>query len=1070
MSLSPKTRQALKAARDGAVQAFDELIKSIETATKNFKVPGLDTSPSGLIEAEKSIEALKQLKTQMISGTINFASSYTLKQYTMHFGFVTNPELKTAANSMGGYFDILVNGIQTQERAKQEYRVLMLQSSLSIAANLSFQLLAGKLNESFLNKLGLGNAMRGLVRRMLPQMAARILAGAALAKFTLGLSLVAGIIFAGVELLKMFFASKQLERATQMANDSALIAMFNPASLNSLFLSNAFLLGTEIQKTEDITGRTRLLMGTEFEDRLFGEETTENYSLTSRVYESAYMGRNSNFSSGFDIRGFGFGSAKILSVASNMERRLPQGYDEDSIANILFMSGVFSGGETGVIERIIENISRSTVFDEADVNLATEKFEEFFAAVVGNGSPQAAHFSLIKALSEFSLKYSLSTKGNLESTTEIAQIYQFMSDGDSGINSRFDEAPVTTLIKSVDDLLFKGATFTNLGAVSLLDSLGISREEAIKGVTSDAGIFERYISGLFTYLNVSNEDVLTGSLNFDLALQNFSLKFGIGATELNPLVIAMRKYASGETIEGVRSEYITNIQDSIDDKLSSATSGVRGASNFFEILNNITYSSNKLLGVTEKNIAVVSSIQNMTQDLVLQGFGTFATAFVNIFNVVLGVNAAIKTPRRSVDESFSPLGITREELFDVGAGDFRNDEVVGQAKLDLGLARHAQRTMVPAHLQEEEEKAPVTTTGLGLGDTSVEASFLTLGIRTFDDLITVLYDVNPNIADRVNEIYDANYQDLGYLINEDFINQFRELWLHSEYGPESGLRYQRNISVGSVVENLVASVFGVALAAPLLVDYEDYVQEDLVLPPELLIPELVESQIDGLEEFSENFKFEKALAFTKLAEGGLSMHYNDRGNWTSGIVGEGELKGTNFGISAMAYPNLDIENLTQEDAKAIYKRDFWDKIDGDNIPYPLSTAVFDFAVNSGIGRARSFLQNLKHEHGDKSLEEQILIFQDKRKEFVRGLSSYSDFGRGWENRLTNLDNELATALKGAAPGYALGGFVIGENLTSGENSPKKSAKNILITIPLRSKSPHASAQAFSSYISSYLNA
>ena len=34
-------------------------------------------------------------------------------------------------------------------------------------------------------------------------------------------------------------------------------------------------------------------------------------------------------------------------------------------------------------------------------------------------------------------------------------------------------------------------------------------------------------------------------------------------------------------------------------------------------------------------------------------------------------------------------------------------------------------------------------------------------------------------------------------------------------------------------------------------------------------------------------------------EGGFQNMHHDRGNWTGGKVGEGELKGTKFGLSAM---------------------------------------------------------------------------------------------------------------------------------------------------------------------------
>ena len=56
-------------------------------------------------------------------------------------------------------------------------------------------------------------------------------------------------------------------------------------------------------------------------------------------------------------------------------------------------------------------------------------------------------------------------------------------------------------------------------------------------------------------------------------------------------------------------------------------------------------------------------------------------------------------------------------------------------------------------------------------------------------------------------------------------------------------------------------------------------------------------------------------------EGGFQADPRDRGNWTGGEVGKGELKGTKYGVAAMTYPELDIESLTKADAKIIFRRD-----------------------------------------------------------------------------------------------------------------------------------------------------
>ena len=55
--------------------------------------------------------------------------------------------------------------------------------------------------------------------------------------------------------------------------------------------------------------------------------------------------------------------------------------------------------------------------------------------------------------------------------------------------------------------------------------------------------------------------------------------------------------------------------------------------------------------------------------------------------------------------------------------------------------------------------------------------------------------------------------------------------------------------------------------------------------------------------------FDKAFDRLIGHEGEFTNDPKDRGNWTTGVIGRGQLKGTKFGISAMTYPHLDIINL-----------------------------------------------------------------------------------------------------------------------------------------------------------------
>lgn len=91
-------------------------------------------------------------------------------------------------------------------------------------------------------------------------------------------------------------------------------------------------------------------------------------------------------------------------------------------------------------------------------------------------------------------------------------------------------------------------------------------------------------------------------------------------------------------------------------------------------------------------------------------------------------------------------------------------------------------------------------------------------------------------------------------------------------------------------------------------------------------------------------------------EGGFQKMHSDRGNWTSGKVGEGELKGTKFGLSAMTYPDLDIEALTLKQAKAIYFEDWWVPLKMDKFRKAMQYQFFDAAINHGTHNASKMLQ------------------------------------------------------------------------------------------------------------------
>jgi lysozyme family protein len=65
---------------------------------------------------------------------------------------------------------------------------------------------------------------------------------------------------------------------------------------------------------------------------------------------------------------------------------------------------------------------------------------------------------------------------------------------------------------------------------------------------------------------------------------------------------------------------------------------------------------------------------------------------------------------------------------------------------------------------------------------------------------------------------------------------------------------------------------------------------------------------------------------------------------------------TKFGISKRSYPNVDIANLTPDQAKAIYQRDWWAPLRCDYLPWPINALLFESAINLGQSEAVKALQ------------------------------------------------------------------------------------------------------------------
>lgn len=149
-------------------------------------------------------------------------------------------------------------------------------------------------------------------------------------------------------------------------------------------------------------------------------------------------------------------------------------------------------------------------------------------------------------------------------------------------------------------------------------------------------------------------------------------------------------------------------------------------------------------------------------------------------------------------------------------------------------------------------------------------------------------------------------------------------------------------------------------------------------------------------------RFQAYMSRVLAHEGGYVNHPDDPG---------GE---TNWGIAKRSYPNVDIRALTRDQAIEIYRRDFWNRVRGDELPPAFAFQALDAAVNHGIGNAVRWMQTAAGVAPDghfgpitlaavKAMNpsDLVLRFLAERLSFYTRLSTFNTFGRGWTRRIAD---------------------------------------------------------------------
>lgn len=169
----------------------------------------------------------------------------------------------------------------------------------------------------------------------------------------------------------------------------------------------------------------------------------------------------------------------------------------------------------------------------------------------------------------------------------------------------------------------------------------------------------------------------------------------------------------------------------------------------------------------------------------------------------------------------------------------------------------------------------------------------------------------------------------------------------------------------------------------------------------------------------ENFK--ASLNHVLVHEGGWSDHPQDPGGAT--------MKGVTLATFRRFYGSSktkqDLRNISDDQLGHIYKTGYWDKCQCDELPCGVDYTVFDAAVNSGPTRSAKWLQAAVGANQDgvigpvtlgKAFEgvAQAIINRalDRRLSFLKSLSTWPTFGRGWGRRIAGV-REVAKEMASA---------------------------------------------------------
>lgn len=186
--------------------------------------------------------------------------------------------------------------------------------------------------------------------------------------------------------------------------------------------------------------------------------------------------------------------------------------------------------------------------------------------------------------------------------------------------------------------------------------------------------------------------------------------------------------------------------------------------------------------------------------------------------------------------------------------------------------------------------------------------------------------------------------------------------------------------------------------------------------------------------------YQTCLTKVLASEGGYTNDANDPGG------------PTNYGITIADYQHYinpkatatDVKNMKLSDAETIYKAKYWNAMNCDQLPSGVDYCVFDYGVNSGIGKSAKVLQQFVGVPEDGQIGPATIVATkkadpvklinsicDERLTFLKSLRTWSSFSKGWTSRVASVRAASIAMASSKTPNVTAGPLAGGAVIIAG---------------------------------------